>query len=549
MARQLIDKARYDALASVPHAFGVVSRAARTMKHQLSRAIGLRSVKGLLRAIAIAVLLAATMTLCLLGVTRVVELRHVSIAYLIPVLVAAVSAGVTPAVITALCSIAASAFVFYPPIWDLRISDPQHVLDVLLFVVVAMVTGKLATTAQSHALLAEDRERAMRSLYAFSKRLAVATEETHIYAAIEEHLSSITGCPVAYIAPDARPPTRSDPGTPIPDGVRNAIGELAQGLRGKDDIWVDDEHGGGRWLIRPLSRTGVSSGLVAVEIGKVPMPERDSLQQRIDAALADASDTLERLDMARVIGLTKLRAEAETLRTALIGSVSHGLRTPLASIMGSASILVQAPSVAADPRLAALAGIVRDEAGILNDDIQKLLDASSISSAGVRARMSWADLADIVNTAVTRLSGRPSGHQIRVELSEDLPFVHIDPMLIEQALRLVIDNAVKYSAPGSAINIRAASQGREVTISVRDEGIGLSSEERQYMFERFYRGPRTRDTTSGSGLGLWIARAFVAACGGRIEAESKGIGRGTTVTILLCQASAGPEGFTGGADG
>ena len=216
--------------------------------------------------------------------------------------------------------------------------------------------------------------------------------------------------------------------------------------------------------------------------------------------------------------------------------------------MGSATILVEAPSITREPRLADLAGIIRDETERLDSNIQRLLDATSISSTGVRAQMAWVETADIVNAAIAGQRRRLAAHQVAVSLPEDLPLVNADQVLIEQALGQVLDNATKYSPSASTVRIEARSGGGETVIAICDEGIGLSSEERAQMFERFYRGPRTRDTTSGSGLGLWIARAFVVASRGKIEATSKGVGYGSIVRIVLQEALLAEPSANGGLD-
>ena len=277
----------------------------------------------------------------------------------------------------------------------------------------------------------------------------------------------------------------------MPESVRNAISEYARQRSEGPGVSIDEERTGTRWLIRSVSQRNVAFGLVAIDLGRASRNDQSSMQHRIDAALADAADTLERLDVARAIGEAKLRTEAETLRAALMGSVSHGLRTPLASIMGSASILVDAPAIAHEPRLAGLAGIVRDEAERLNGDIGRLLDASRISSAGVRPHMAWADAADIVNAAVAGQHRSLAEHQVAVRLSDDIPLVYVDAVLIEQALCQVLDNAGKYSPKDSAILIEAYGRSGKITIAVVDQGAGLSTEEREHMFERFYRGTRT----------------------------------------------------------
>jgi two-component system sensor histidine kinase KdpD len=508
----------------------VVGRLRRHADAVAGRAPG----KGQVQSILIALALVVGTTLCLLGVTQVVELHHVSSAYLIPVLAAAIRLGIVPAIVAAVGGVAASAFFFYEPIYDLRVSNPAQMLDLVLFIIVAAVTGELAARARTHAILAQDREREMRTLYAFSKRLAMATDPAQIYSAIQDHLSAVTGRRVVYFGTGASAPRQED--DPVPRSIQDAVRECAQ-RPGECATLSIDEDTGTRWTIGSVSRGNIAFGVVAIDIGRSPDHGHAFMQDRIDAALADATATLERLDVARAIGEAKLRAEAETLRAALMGSVSHGLRTPLASIMGSASILVQAPAVAQDARLADLAGILRDEAERLNGEIGRLLDASRISSAGVRPNMAWADVTDIVNAAIAHQRRTLAEHRVVIRLPDDLPLVHVDGVLIEQALGQVLDNAAKYSPKESVIRIEVWRGDGKVHIAVSDEGAGLSDEERELAFDRFYRGRRTAAATTGSGLGLWIARAFVVGCGGSLEAASEGMDRGTTVTVILPKAA------------
>jgi two-component system sensor histidine kinase KdpD len=327
--------------------------------------------------------LTAATTACIAGVKLFITLNHISTVYLIPVLIAAVGWGAVPGIVAALAGIAAKAFFFYPPIFDFRVSDPEQVLDLVLFLIVAIVTSHLAAN------------------------------------------------------------------------VRSRDSEL------------------------------------------------------------------------------KMRRAAETFRDALIGSVSHELRTPLSSIVGSTYLLANAPCVKQDPRLAALADDARHEAERLNDDIQNLLDASRITNAGIQPKLQWTDVSDIINAAVERKQQRLSRHRLQIHVPNELPLVHVDPVLIEQALGQVLDNSARYSPIGSSIVVDASDGDAKISLSVKDQGSGLTAEERERIWERFYRGPRDLSSSTGSGLGLWIARAFVLASGGHIEATSPGHGEGTTVTIHL----------------
>jgi two-component system, OmpR family, sensor histidine kinase KdpD len=226
-------------------------------------------------------------------------------------------------------------------------------------------------------------------------------------------------------------------------------------------------------------------------------------------------------------------AEVDLLRDALIGSVSHELRTPLASILGSISILVETPPIVNDQRLASLANDIRDEAIRLNGDIQNLLDAARITSKGLQSRRDWTDPEDIMNTAIERIHLRYPNHKFDLNLSANLPLVHVDSVLVEQALGQIISNAAKYSLPASTIKISASVENNQLVLSVSDEGEGLTVDEIAKLAERFFRGQRHIGKIEGSGLGMWIANTFVMGSGGKLEALSAGEGQGTTIRIVF----------------
>jgi len=287
---------------------------------------------------------------------------------------------------------------------------------------------------------------------------------------------------------------------------------------------------------------------IAINLGKASKDDANELRVRVDAVLSDATATLDRLGVAHAISEARMRAQTDQLREALIGSVSHELRTPLASILGAASVLSAAPALANEKKLRALVHDVRDEAERLNNDIQNLLDATRISSDGINPHMEWADPADILNSAIERCRRRIGDRRVAINLSRDLPLIHVDSVLVQQALVQIFDNAVKYSPSGSAIKVAARARDGRIMLSVSDEGAGLTSNEQEKMWERFVRGDRHTATTSGSGLGLWIASAFVAANDGKMSAVSDGPGLGTTLVIELPVTQATVSQFEGEAD-
>jgi two-component system sensor histidine kinase KdpD len=326
----------------------------------------------------VALIIVAVLTAALGGLGQVVNVETVTIIYLIPVLFAALRGGVVPALVTSLSGVAASAYFFYPPIYDFRVQRPIHLIDLILFVTVALVVGQLATTMRR----------------------------------------------------------------------------------------------------------------------------------------------------------SKMREHGDALREAIIGSVSHELRTPLASIVGSASVLAQSRQVADDPRLASLVHGMRQEAERLNGHIQNLLDATRISSDGIRPHAEWVDPGDIINTAVRNKDGLMARLRCEVMIPDGLPLLLLDSSMIERALGQLIENAVKYSPPQSLIEIGAEHVDQVVRFWVRNQGGGLTPDEHDKIWQRFYRSPRHANI-AGSGLGLWIARALVEACGGRISAHSDGLGKGAVFAISL----------------
>ena len=482
-----------------------------------------------LRGSALALLMVAATTLVVYGLATSMEIRRGSAVYLLPVLLAGWHLGLIPALVAAVAGVLLSGYFFFSPYYSFFVARPNEVVNLLLFMVVAGVTSHLANSMKQQTELARKREKEMSDLYAFSRRLAVAPSAADIHRAIEEHLANLVQRKVVLFGAGVRRPTAAD-AAPLSGPVHAAITEVQEG---RTSSTIVDDGAGDLWLVRRVSEKAADFGVIAIDLGGVPAEKIEDVRQRVDEVLADAAATLERLDVARVLNDAKMRSETELLREALIGSVSHELRTPLASILGAATVLSQSAEVAADERLNSLAGVVRDESERLNNDIQNLLDATRVSRKQITPRAEWIEPQDIVNSAVERRRRYLSAHQVALDLESNLPLIYVDAVLVEQAFVQMVDNAAKYSPAGSPITLSARRNGGNVVLSVRDQGAGLTAEESTQIYERFFRGKRHVATTSGSGLGLWIAQAFVSANGGRIEAQSAGIGQGTTVAIHL----------------
>jgi two-component system sensor histidine kinase KdpD len=494
----------------------------------------LTGVRRELRSTALALVLVAALTAVMLWLTQYVQPTNRSSIYLIPVVAAAARWGVIPAVTAALAGILAAVFFFYEPVYSFKVPHTPQLVNLALFIVIALVVGRLAVVSRSQAELARRRENEVRDLYAFSRRLSVARGAQDIYAAIQEHLSSLLQRRSVLFEADSE-----TPGDPIrtgdrfvPAAVHAEVTKYLDGEATADTGTVVKDQRGSNWLVRHVAPSTPAFGVIAVDLGTADGDLGD-IRGRVDEVLADAAATLDRMDVARVIAEAHMRAEAEVLREALIGSVSHELRTPLASILGSATVLCNTPPVLGDERLAALANVIRDEAERLNSDIQNLLDATRITSQSVKPLRQWYDLADLVNSALKRRDWRLADHVVVMDVANDLPLIYVDPVLMEQALVQIIDNAAKYSPTGSTITVTGRRSGSEIVLAVTDQGTGFTPEERRHLGERFFRGPRHLTTTPGTGLGLWIANAFVTACDGELAVVSGGANLGSTVSIHL----------------
>jgi two-component system sensor histidine kinase KdpD len=478
-----------------------------------------------LRDNAIALLFVLLTTVVALLLRQYLGILRGAVLYLVPVMLAGYHLGLVPALVSAVAGVILSGYVYFAQLYSFKVASPQEALNLVLFMVVAGVVSHLANQAKRHTTIARKREQEMSDLYAFSRRLAAAPSAAEIFVAIQNHLAHLVQRKVVLLG-------AADAGSAddVPQRLRAEFARIEHDAAYERTV---DDGNGNIWLIRRVSPRTPDFGSVAVDLGRVTGETLADMRQRIDGALADAAATLERLDVARALNEAKMRSETELLREALIGSVSHELRTPLASILGAATILHNAPVLARDQRLHALTGVVRDEAERLNNDIQNLLDATTISSQQVRPKLQWVEPVDIVNAAVEHRQRRLAGHPVTLDLHANLPIVRADPAQVEQALVQILDNAAKYSTEGSPIRVAARPNGQSVVLSVQDCGAGLSGDEKRQVGGRFFRGPRHAATTSGSGLGLWIAKAFISANGGKIEVESEGVDRGTTVSIHL----------------
>jgi K+-sensing histidine kinase KdpD len=479
-------------------------------------------------------------TLALVGLTTIMYfvidsyglLNFVPVVYMIPVVIAATRWGTLPAIVASVASFLTSDYFFYPPYYSFVMENAQEVVDLLIFLFAALVVSNLATRLRGELDASHAREIELRNLYTFSRHLAVCFTAPDLVAAIQEHLSTILGRQAILILGTAGGDHETTNLQSLPQSIKQEAARLTASTSAQSHVIIDPATHRA-WLIISISTDSADHGVIAVDIGPSSSKTIDGIKRRVEAVLSEAITRLKRLDLAKAMDEAQFREQADRFKEALMGAVSHDLRTPLATILGSVTVLEQIPAIRDDDRSHSLLAAVLDEAKQLDNNLQNLLNAARITTQGIHPRCEWVDPADIVHAAIKQRSHRLADHSLTVNIGRDLPLLKVDTTLIEQAFGQLLENAAKYSNAGSTINICAEARQDRIVLSVFDCGIGLTPGEAQQLFKRAYRSPRHAETISGSGLGLWIANTFVTANGGTLEITSRGANLGTAASIRL----------------
>jgi K+-sensing histidine kinase KdpD len=470
-------------------------------------------------------------TICLVVINYFVTFNLVSLIYMLPVVVAATQWGIGAGIVAAVAGAAAADFFFYPPLYTLWVRDPQNVVDLALFLLIALVTSNLAARLKNEAVVLRRREKEIGELHAFSQGLAACLTSRDLMFAVQDYLSNTLRCRAVLIATEQDDQGIGDP-TAVPGAIRlEAARLIAAGAPASST--VVDQHSGRAWLVRVITPDILGYGAIAVEVGDSLGERTEVIARRVETLLEEAMLTLKHLKTKEAIEQATINYRTEILRDALVGGVSHELRTPLASILGSCSVLDQMPAILNDRQSRELVDAIHQQAGQLDNEIRDLLNASRISANGVRPHLTWTDPTDIVSAALKQKERRLASHFVAVDVAGDVPLVHVDSILVEQAFGQLLENAAKYSPIGSEIKISSRCELDCVVLSVKDQGSGLTADEKGQLGRRSFRGRGQTADTAGSGLGLWIASTFVTANGGSLHAESGGPHLGTTMSLRL----------------
>ncbi|MBN9436388.1 ATP-binding protein [Bosea sp. (in: a-proteobacteria)] len=487
--------------------------------------------------VAVATALAAT-------VVSFATLDSVSAIYMLPVLIAAVRYGTGPAIMAALLG-ALLTTLFYPPLFSVKVFRLPQLIDLVTSLVVALVIGQLAGRIRQEMLRARNREREIRQLYQLGGAMAAAGDADAIYGIVADHMTQVLARPVTVFRMSPRghiETVRAPTSSAVPEALTAAAGNFGRGVAkgAAAPVARVDLGTQGHWLLCRLGAQDRTDAVLAATLGDLGENPAEELVAQASSILAEGSRSLERLGLSKAVEERNLRQRTDELRDILMESVSHDLRTPVASIMGAASVLAEAPGIAGRPELAELPAAIGSEARRLDQRIQNLLDVTRIRSGALQPRLDTVDAADLINAALEGAAANLRGRRIERHFTDDLPFLRIDPILIEQALINLLDNAAKFGPAAAAIAISASVEAEKLVLAVQDQGPGLDAAESEQIFERFHRGERHADIAGGSGLGLAIAKVFVEANGGTIEALSEGLNRGTTMRIALPLAADQP---------
>jgi two-component system sensor histidine kinase KdpD len=399
---------------------------------------------------------------------------------------------------------------------------------------VAIVVSNVAARARALAVAAMGRARTTESLYAFSRKLAgVGTLDDVLWATAYQTALMLKVRVVLLLPEDGFIVVKAGyPPEDILDEADIAAAKWAwernrAAGRGSDTL------PGAKRLFLPM-RTGRGAiGVIGIDSDK-PGPLFTPEQRRLlDALIDQAALAIERVYLVDDLDQAKRRVEADRLLSALLTSISHDLKTPLAAILGAAGTLRDFGRELDDKGKGDLLATVVEESERLNRFIANLLDMTKLESGAIRPNTSRQDIGEIVGTALERASKILADHKVAIEIAPDLPMLELDPVLFEQALFNLLDNAAKYAPPKTTVRIRAWQEENTIKLQVTDEGSGISSAEIDHIFEKFHRAEKGDQVRAGTGLGLAIARGFVEAMGGSVTAANRSDRSGAVFTITL----------------
>ena len=466
-------------------------------------------------------------------VSRIMPHATLSLLFLTGVLIVAARTGLGPSLLASVLSFLAYNYFFTTPQHTFRVADEGDLATLAFFLLIAAITGNLAARmkaeiAKRHASLAR-----ISNLYEFGRKVSSAAHAEDVLDALASHVSRSLDLPAAVFTADTGRPQSSgqEPDElPVLAARSGKPGVVDDGLLRR--AWAgsgDSPLRLGGWLFVALAGQDKPLGLLAIE------GETDEEQTGLARSLCEqATVALDRTRLASDLQEARLVSETEQLRSALLSSVSHDLRTPLASIIGSSTSLLEYGHSFSEENRRELLATIADEARRLDRHIQNLLDMTRLGQGSLSIRRDWVDVHDLVSSALARLKETLKGVRVDIEIDSSVPLLWVHGALLEQALVNLLDNAIAFSPPDGRILVRAGLAGDTVAIEVHDQGPGIPEAEREKIFDMFYtvhQGDRRQG--QGTGLGLAICRGMVGAHGGSVMALPGPAGKGSCLKIVL----------------
>ncbi|WP_158879841.1 sensor histidine kinase KdpD [Rhodanobacter sp. L36] len=465
---------------------------------------------------------------------RYLSVANLSLIFLTAVLAVAVRTRMAVAVYTAILCFVGYNFFFAPPRYTLAIANADDVLAVTLFLVVALVCSRLATRLASQVESLRASHAQARALLALGQQLSTSTDAAGIRDAGAKALAQALRCEVAMFARDADQVLRV--ATSVPANLTLSAQEIAAADWGdrhgeQAGRYTDTLNAAACWVL-PFGNETRALGVAAIRFPATsgePDPDTRSLAL---AMMQDIGQALERARLSGELEGARVQGETERLRNALLSSVSHDLRSPLASMIGAAGTLVSYEEKLPREERRQLLEAILGEGQRLDRYIQNLLDMTRLGHGTLKLNRDWTDSSEIIAASVTRL--RKLFPDLRVETTApaDAVLLYVHPALIEQALFNILENAARFSPPDDAVRVTVHTDAGRLLIDVSDRGPGIPEDERARIFDMFYSVSRGDRAPQGTGLGLAICRGMIGAHGGSVEALS-GDGIGTTIRISL----------------
>ncbi len=465
---------------------------------------------------------------------RLFPVASLSLIFMTSVVIVASRQGNLPAVIASVLGFLSYDFFFVDPRLTFTITDRAEVLTLCLFLVASLITGNLAARLRHRARVQTEIADRTNKLYDFSRKVAAAAQRDDLIWAVVSHVAVSLRCESILLMPDASETLHVVGGFPPEDylEVRDQTAAQFAWDKGNSAGRGSDTLPTARWYFMPLKTVENRLGVLGIAFND------DGALTRLDQRLMDALNdqivlALERLRLTEDLASTRLATETDRLRTALLSSVSHDLRTPLVTIIGAAGSLTD-PDDLPEAIRRELAELIREEGERLDRYVQNLLDMTRLGHGALRPHLSAVDLAEVIGSARHRMRAILRLHPLTTDLPQPLPQVQADPVLLEQVLFNIIDNAAKYAPEGSEIAISAKTNGTLLTLTIADSGPGIPLEDRDSIFEMFFRVESGDRQRAGTGLGLAICKGLIESMGGSIRAEATWPnGTGTRIVITL----------------